>query len=172
MRWEDVDLDVRTWTIPPEMTKAGRLHIVPLPPAAVAILKALPRKTIRTKSGLDPSPFVFTVSGESPLSGYSVIKRRLDRRVADARKAAGLEDVAPWTIHDLRRTVATETARLGASRFVVGQLLNHADRSVTAIYDRHGYLPEKRAALEAWASYLESLNRPAVVEAVEADAAA
>ena len=62
--------------------------------------------------------------------------------------------LAPWTIHDLRRTAATEMGRLGFSRFVIGRILNHADASITAIYDRHGYLDEKRSALEAWENYV------------------
>jgi hypothetical protein len=48
--------------------------------------------------------------------------------------------------------------RLGASRFIIGKVLNHADRSVTGIYDRHAYLQEKRQALESWAQYLSSLT--------------
>jgi hypothetical protein len=51
--------------------------------------------------------------------------------------------------------------RLGVSRFIIGKMLNHADRSVTGIYDRHAYLKEKREALESWATYIERLMRPA-----------
>jgi integrase len=63
----------------------------------------------------------------------------------------------PWTIHDLRRTAATGMGRLGISRFIIGRVLNHADRSVTGIYDRHEYIEEKRKALTAWAQHLEEI---------------
>jgi hypothetical protein len=55
--------------------------------------------------------------------------------------------LGPWTIHDLRRTTASGLGKLGASRFIISRVLNHADSSVTGIYDRHAYLDEKRYAL-------------------------
>ena len=48
----------------------------------------------------------------------------------------------------------------GCAPFIIGKVLNHADRSVTGIYDRHAYLQEKRHALVAWAQYLYNLTRP------------
>ena len=172
MRWADLDLDAATWIIPAEMTKAGRTHILPLPDLAIDVLRAIPRKTMRTaEGGMQPSPYVFTVGGASPISGYSVIKARLDRAVATSRAESGLDDVAPWTLHDLRRTAATEMGRLGVSRLVIGKVLNHADRSVTSIYDRHSYLAEKRHALEAWAAHLDALVNPPAAAVAAAVAA-
>jgi hypothetical protein len=40
---------------------------------------------------------------------------------------------------------------MGVSRLTVGKILNHAERGVTAVYDRHSYDPEKRQAIDAWA---------------------
>jgi len=51
-----------------------------------------------------------------------------------------------FRFHDIRRTVATSLASLGVPRLVVSKLLNHVDDSVTAIYERHRYDKEKRAA--------------------------
>jgi hypothetical protein len=39
----------------------------------------------------------------------------------------------------------------------VSKILNHVDRTVTAVYDRHGYDAEKRMALEAWAERLRDI---------------
>ena len=50
--------------------------------------------------------------------------------------------------HDLRRTAATMIGALGNNRTVLAKLLNHTDRSVTGVYDRGLYLPEKRKALD------------------------
>jgi integrase len=157
MRWADLDLDAGTWTLAAEATKAGRAHVVPLTATAVEILRGLPRKAITTERGMKPSPYVFTTSGVAPVSGFSKAKPRLDQAITRARDGAAL---APWTIHDMRRTVATEMGRLGVSRFIIGKVLNHADRSVTGIYDRHAYLQEKRAALELWVQYLGNLTAP------------
>ncbi|MDG4594133.1 MAG: hypothetical protein P9F75_00300 [Candidatus Contendobacter sp.] len=46
---------------------------------------------------------------------------------------------------------------LGVPRLVVSKILNHVERGVTAIYDRHSYDPEKRDALDRWARKLRSL---------------
>jgi integrase len=42
--WSEVDLDAKVWTVPAERMKGGRTHRVPLPPAAIALLKSLPKK--------------------------------------------------------------------------------------------------------------------------------
>jgi len=157
MRWADLDLNAGTWTLAAEATKAGRAHVVPLTLPAVEILRGLPRKAVTTDRATKPSPYALTTAGDAPISGFSKAKPRLDQAIAKARDGAAL---APWTIHDLRRTVATEMGRLGVSRFVIGRILNHADRAVTGIYDRHSYLAEKRHALELWAQYLDTLTRP------------
>jgi len=151
MRWADVDLAEKVWTIPGELTKARRAHVVPLPSFAVDILTSLPRI----------GPHVFTTGGERPISGFSKGKIRIDAKIAESRKKADLDAVATWTIHDLRRTMATNLSRLEVARFVVSKVLNHADRSVTGVhYDRYAYLKEKRAALEAWGEHLRGIVPP------------
>jgi integrase len=157
MRWVDLDLNAATWTVPAEATKAGRTQVVPLAPLAIELLKALPRKADTTGKTTKPSAYVFTTSGDAPVSGFSKAKPRLDHAISKARNGDAL---TPWTIHDLRRTAATEMARLGVSRLVISKVLNHADRTVTGIYDRHAYVPEKRHALEIWAEYLSGLTQP------------
>ena len=57
-------------------------------------------------------------------------------------------EIGPWTIQDLRRSVGSGLAKCGVSRFIIACVLNHADSTVTEIYDRHEYLAEKREALE------------------------
>jgi integrase len=80
--------------------------------------------------------------------------RTSDRRKTSIWKAhTGSALSEPFTSHDLRRTVAT---RLGESLGVGGEqlikkVLGHSDGSVTAIYNRYGYVKEMRAGLEAWA---------------------
>jgi len=65
-----------------------------------------------------------------------------------------------WTLHDLRRTAASGMAGLGIAPHVVEAVLNHKSGSikgVSAVYNRYNYAEEKRAALEAWGRYLETL---------------
>jgi integrase len=141
MRWTDVDLDAATWIIPAKETKSHRTHLVPLSAPVVQMLRDLPRLG---------KEFVFTHDGETHISGYAKAKARLDSFIA-----AGDVKVAPWRLHDLRRTAATHMVRLGVSEEVVGRVLNHAPKGVTAkVYALHTYAPEKRSALDRWAAEL------------------
>jgi integrase len=70
--------------------------------------------------------------------------------------------IEPFTLHDLRRTAATGMA--GIAPHVVDKILNHvsgAIRGVAAIYNRHAYIDERKAAIEAWSRRVESLVDPA-----------
>jgi integrase len=163
MRWADIDTDERTWTLSSEMTKAGRAHVVPLSPLALEILgeaKEATRLLGGEPQNGKPATYVFTTRGDRPISGYSKAKARLDKTVAATRDGDGMPALDSWTIHDLRRTVGTGLGKLGISRFIIARVLNHADRTVTGIYDRHEYLAEKRSALDAWAAYLGNLIAP------------
>jgi hypothetical protein len=57
---------------------------------------------------------------------------------------------------------------MGISRLTVKKILNHAERDVTAVYDRHSYDAEK-AALEAWSWRLQAIvsGKPVKGEVVE-----
>jgi integrase len=140
MRWSDVDLAAATWIIPAKETKSHRSHLVPLSEPVVTMLKDLPRL----------GDFVFTHDGETHVSGYAKAKARLDAFIG----ASGVK-TSPWRFHDLRRTAATHMVRLGVSEEVVGRVLNHAPKGVTAkVYALHTYAPEKRNALDRWAADL------------------
>ena len=55
-----------------------------------------------------------------------------------------------FTPHDLRRTVASMMTKSGVDRLVLKKILNHADREVTAVYDRYEYDKEKQVAMRTW----------------------
>jgi integrase len=153
MRWADIDLKARTWALASADTKSARAHLVPLSPAAVALLSSLPRLSVEIDGKAAPSPYVLTTNGAAPISMFSKPKGWLDDAM---RKALG-GDLADWRIHDLRRTVSTGLARLGVDPFVRRRVLNHALQGVDAIYDRFDYLEPKRAALELWATELDRI---------------
>jgi integrase len=145
MRWADLDLENKVWTLPREMTKADRSHTVPLSPMAVDILTAV-KKLYKTEC-----VFPSRTRKDRHVSGFSKAKDRVDTQ-------SGVKD---WRLHDLRRTAASHMARLGTPVNVLSKVLNHASSGaqggVTAIYNRYGYEPEKRMALEAWSRYLDHL---------------
>ena len=142
MAWVDVDLEGAWWTIPVERSKNARSHRVPLCAGAIATLRAL----------RDGSPWVFPTLRRSA-SGH---RERVYKAVHRIRRASGVEDFTP---HDLRRTVASHMTSMGIPRLTVSKLLNHAERGVTAVYDRYGYDREKREAVEAWERRLAEIVR-------------
>jgi integrase len=153
MEWPEVDVEKRLWAIPRGKAKNDRAHEVHLSELAVGIIEGLP------KVGKD-ARFVFsTNNGARPVSGFSRAKAALDRRMSELAETA----VEPWILQDLRRTAATGMAKLNIAPHVVDKILNHVSgtiRGVAAVYNRHDYSGERKAALEAWGRYVESLVRP------------
>jgi integrase len=131
-----------TWILPSERVKNKRSHSVPLSRQAMAIITAAPRIS---------DEYVFSYNSK-PIRGHDP-KRAMDR-------ASG---VSGWTLHDLRRTCASNLAKLGVSIAVIEQILNHRGGSlagVAGVYIRHQFEREKREALQQWADYIEGLVQP------------
>ena len=150
-RWDEIDLKGGWWTIPATRAKNGLTHRVPLSPQAVRVLKAL-RANDSTAEYLFPS------------------RRKARLHIDHAQKA--IERIAKrsgvdFCGHDLRRTAASLMVGAGVSRLVVSKILNHVETGVTAVYDRHSYDREKRAALDLWgqriARIVENRKRSNVV---------
>jgi integrase len=146
--------DGTVWNIPGERTKNKRPHVVPLP--------VLVREIIASVKPIAGTDLVFTTNGRSPITGWSVLKHKLDGL---------MPGVAPWRIHDLRRSCVTGMAELGVRPDVIELCVNHVSGlrgSVAGIYNRSELLPERRAALERWAAHIEGIvsGRPANVVAL------
>ena len=144
MGWNEVDLDKALWTIPPERMKGDAAHEVPLSPAAIAILKGLPRWT-------DPCVFSIT-DGKRPITGFSKMKEKIDALTLG---------MAPWRFHDLRRTMRTGLGGLPVPNNVSELCIAHAP-GLHRVYDQHGYRDEKRRAFELWAARVKEIVEPGV----------
>ena len=68
--------------------------------------------------------------------------------------------MAPWRLHDLRRTARTLMSRAGVPSDHAERVLGHALPQIRGVYDKYGYLPEKREALEKLAALLDSIINP------------
>jgi integrase len=144
MRWRD--LDGATWRMPPEITKNGKAHAVPLGPLALATLERL-----RPITGHELWVFPSSRKEGSPV-------RQIQKFMVELRTKSGVTFVA----RDLRRTFSTGLTRLGVPRFTVSKLLNHTIPGVTdRHYDRYGYDPEKQAAILLWDAHVQELARHA-----------
>ena len=141
LAWNELDSGFSVWTLPAARSKNGKQHVIPLSDEMQTLLRAQPRL-----SGID---LVFP--GERDVfSGWSKSKARLDRR----------SGVSGWTLHDLRRTVATGLQRLGVRLEVTEAVLNHVSGSragIVGVYQRHEWADEKRAALAAWGVHVEAI---------------
>jgi integrase len=154
MASSEINLANSQWSLPGERTKNRLSHDVPLSDSAAAILRAIPRHVRRN--------LIFGM-GSGGFSGWSRAKAALDGRINSARiKHLGTraEEISPWRIHDIRRTVATGMANIGVQPHIIEAVLNHVSghkAGVAGIYNRAVYAAEKRAALERWANQVSSL---------------
>jgi integrase len=156
----EISEDFATWALPGERTKNGEPHSVPLSAPARELLRALLSED--ANAPLD-ARLVLPGAVGKPFAGWSKAKRALDEAVVDARAesatAAGARPapLIPWSVHDLRRTVATGLQRLGVRLEVTEAVLNHISGSrggIAGIYQRHDWAAEKRAALDAWSAHV------------------
>ena len=159
---DEMDLSTKTWTIPGARTKNHKSHVVPLSDAAVCIINEalqIPEREVEkaTKSKVAKGRHVFgSPRADAPITRHAL--SRATRRLCDK---IGIEDATP---HDFRRTGSTNLTGegLGFPRFIVSRVLNHISdtggaAAITGVYDRNLYLPEKRRALDAWATRLHEI---------------
>ena len=144
-----VDLKQTLLVLPADVYKSDHVHVVPLVRQAVEIL----HHVLTYHAGQSGDHIFSGTDGRKPLSGWSKGHARMMRAIC---AIGGERPHVRWTPHDLRRTVATRIAeKLGVGgEQLVKRVLGHADGSVTAIYNRYGYIKEMRAVLEQWASDL------------------
>jgi integrase len=170
MSWNEISEDLTTWTLPAERTKNGVTHSVPLSaPVCDLIRGMLPREAKEAKRALNDwrarGALVLPGAVGTPFAGWSKAKRALDAGILDARAKAAATGTAPaplasWSVHDLRRTVATGLQRLGVRLEVTEAVLNHISGSrggIAGVYQRHDRAAEKRAALDAWAAHVAAI---------------
>lgn len=138
------ELSGNEWTIPEDRYKTELELLIPLSPAAIALLAKLP------VIGRRNDAWVFTTDGKRPLGGFSKFKRAFD-------EACG---VTGWTLHDLRRTARSLMSRAGVDADIAERCLGHVIGGVRGTYDRYEYRDEKRAAFEALAEQIDRIINP------------
>jgi integrase len=136
-RWDEIDLDAATWTVPADRMKVGKAHVVPLSPAAGAVFKRAAALRI------EASDLVFHGSKRGQLlSDMTLLKVLRD-----------LEE--PYTVHGFRSAfrdwVAEQTNFAGE---VAEAALAHAiPNKVEAAYRRTDFLEKRRKLMDAWAAF-------------------
>jgi integrase len=169
MAWAEVDRPGAMWLLPGERSKNGLPNLVHLSAPAMAIIDELP--AIKSKAGL-----VFTTTGETAVSGFSKVKARLDASMLELMRGEAMDGGAtqeeadrlalnPWTLHDLRRTLATGCQRLKFATEITEAVINHVSGSragIVGVYQTYKYAEEKKVALDAWGRHVAAVvaNEP------------
>lgn len=144
LRWEWIDEKNRTITLPASITKNKRSHTFPYGDMAAAIFEKVPRQ----------GEYLFPASRDhvrgkptAAFNGWTNCKAAFDKKCK----------IAPWRLHDLRRTFATNMAALRVAPHVVEKMLNHSSGTISgvaAIYNRFQYVDEMRQAVGLWEARL------------------
>ncbi|MEP3893196.1 MAG: site-specific integrase [Litorimonas sp.] len=128
---------------PQGFAKNNREHRFPLSAMAQKVIEGLPE----TGDLLFPAATDF----EKPFTTWAWHKKRFDE---------GVENVEPYTLHDLRRTFATVHAQIGTPIHVTEKLLNHVSGTISgvaAVYNRHSYVDEMRTAMLNYDTHLKKI---------------
>lgn len=149
----DFDLDNMLWTLPQITTKGGKPHQVPLPRQAAPVLRKLIEK--HGKGPLFPA-------SESCVAAAMKANRQAPEHIKDTsiqramRRWSNDEKLEPFQTRDLRRTWKSRTADAGIDRFTRDLIQQHAQGGTgTVSYDRADYMPQMRAAMKKWSTWLD-----------------
>ena len=140
LQWSEIDLERSQITLPPERVKNGREFTLPLSTQALAIIEGQSRR--------NSSDFLFGTRG---FMHWDRGKVTLDQRLR----------IAPWRLHDCRRTCATQLGELGVQPHHIEAILNHYSghrAGVAGVYQRAKYSDEMRSALQRWADHLTQIT--------------
>ena len=134
MKWTDIDAGV--WHIAAEAREKVNAGSFKLPTMALDIIEAQPR--------VGSNPFVFAGRGNKAMNAFSAAKKEMSAKLT----------IAPWVVHDLRRTARSLMARAGVRSDVAERTLGHVIHGVEGVYDRYTYQAEKGEALVALATLI------------------
>ncbi|MBN3794589.1 site-specific integrase [Burkholderia sp. Ac-20392] len=149
-RWEEIDLGSAEWKVPPEKIKSRRLHIVPLPKQALGLLREL-QEMYGDRGYILP---ILHSNRTRPHMSRATINRAIDYMVPN--------NPEPITGHDFRATASTNLHEMGWKDEVVEMQLSHKDKDRTrSTYNHAKYLPERREMMQAWANWLDDVEKEA-----------
>jgi integrase len=141
--WDEVNDD--QLVLSAHRVKNKRAHVVPISAPAKAIIANVRIFGVGRKHvfGREDNGF----------QGWTLAKRGLEKRLA--------RSVPDWTVHDIRRSVATHMAeKLGVQPHIIEAVLNHISGSTSGIasmYNRAAYDYRKREALDNWGAYVTAI---------------
>ena len=142
LRWREIDLAEKTWTVRPERMKAGRPHRVPLSDAAMAVVAEA-----AVAHGSDSDAILFPARGGRPLS---------DMALTQLLRGIGLKDPTGETItaHGMRSSFRDWAGETGAPVDLAEAALAHIAGSKTErAYARSDLFDRRRVLMGHWAAH-------------------
>lgn len=138
-RWEEIDLDAATWTIPGERMKMGEVHTVPLSRQAVALLRRVPHMR------------------GNPAHVFPGIGKGKEKPMTTAAPMKILKTLRPGlTAHGFRSTFRTWCAEVArCPRDIAEAALAHTIEGVEGRYNRAEWLQQRADLMQKWADYCE-----------------
>ncbi len=147
--WDEVDFENAVWTVPKERMKRSKAHNVYLSQQALDIMIAL-----KTCAGNSPYLLPSRYEADQPMSRATF--NRVTYAVVERAKVEGLP-LAPFTIHDLRRTGSTLLNELGFNSDWIEKCLAHEDgRSSRGIYNKAEYEHQRRHMMQEWSDIVDA----------------
>uniref|UniRef100_B0T8K2 Integrase family protein n=1 Tax=Caulobacter sp. (strain K31) TaxID=366602 RepID=B0T8K2_CAUSK len=150
--WDEVDFVNAIWSIPAARMKASRAHNIYLSTQALDIMIAL-----KTCAGNSPYLLPSRYEADQPMSRATF--NRVTMSIAERAKAQGLP-LAPFTVHDLRRTGSTLLNEIGFESDWIEKCLAHVDRRTSRrVYNVAEYAQQRRHMLQEWADMIDAWVR-------------
>lgn len=147
--WDEVDFENALWSIPKERMKRKKPHNVYLSRQSLDIMIALKTCAANSRYVL-PSRY----DADEPMSRATF--NRITMAIVERAKQQNLP-LAPFTVHDLRRTGSTLLNEIGFNRDWIEKCLAHEDsRSSRGVYNKAEYEPQRRHMLQEWADMIEA----------------
>lgn len=136
--WSEFDLDAALWTIPARRMKKRKIHLVPLPESALALLREL--REITAGNLLFPG----MRHPKEPISATTL------------NRALEYMDLKGWHCHDFRATASTHLyeSELWSSDVIEFQLAHVEQKKSKAAYNHASYLPARKALMQWWDNYI------------------
>ncbi len=162
LRRSEIDVPSKLWLVPGSRMKGHLAHEVPLSPLAFEIIETLPAT----------GEYLFRASidgKDRPATGFARAKAQLDALIVEGRSLALKEaggspekatPMAPWRLHDLRRTMRTHLSRMRLDPEISERVIGHLPAGVRKTYDVHDYRREKAEVLTAWSGRLKTIVSP------------
>lgn len=165
LRWDEINWRDKFILIPRSRYKTKRDHVVPMAPLTFAILERLKiEREAREAKSKEAEPLCFSTTGTTPVSGFSRAKLKLDTLMTATLREQALNPekfkLAPWIIHDLRRTASTHALIAGVPEGIVDRIRGKTQDPISRVYNCYAYLEERRQGLETWERRLLSIVSP------------